>query len=97
MNLTNKTNTISVVINISYENFTSANNESSQIYNEILEEFNVTNNDKYLEITRIIYLIVYPMIIIFGTIGNLLSLYIMRRGSLKDVSTFFLYVSTGCC
>lgn len=70
MNLTNKTNTISVVINISYENFTSANNESSQIYNEILEEFNVTNNDKYLEITRIIYLIVYPMIIIFGTIGN---------------------------
>ena len=73
---------------MSCENFTSANNESSQ-YNDNSEEPNVTNDDKYEEISRMMYLIGYPLIIIFGTIGNMLSFYIMRRGSLKDVSTCF--------
>ena len=88
MNLTDITNTISIIINISYENFTSANNESSQ-YNDTSEKTDVTNNDKSQEIADMMFFITYPIIIIFGTIGNMLSFYIMRRGSLRDVSTCF--------
>ena len=41
------------------------------------------------EIARIINLIVRPTLVIFGTIGNTLSFYIMRRSSLKHLSTCF--------
>ena len=43
----------------------------------------------YWEISRMIHVIVRPILIIGGTIGNLLSFYVMRRGSLKEVSTCF--------
>ena len=36
-----------------------------------------------------IRLVIEPVLIIFGTIGNLLSFYIMRTGSLRNVSTCF--------
>ena len=41
------------------------------------------------EITRIIHVIVRPTLVVFGTIGNILSFYIMRRSSLKHLSTCF--------
>ena len=41
------------------------------------------------EIARLIQIIIRPILIIIGTIGNCLSLYIMRRTSLKDVSSCF--------
>ena len=41
------------------------------------------------EIARIIHIIVRPTLIIFGTVGNTLSFYIMRRSSLKHLSTCF--------
>ena len=41
------------------------------------------------EIARIIQIIVRSILIIFGTIGNSLTLYIMRRTSLKNVSSCF--------
>ena len=41
------------------------------------------------EITRIIQVVVRPFLIIFGTTGNILSFLVMRRGSLKTVSTCF--------
>ena len=41
------------------------------------------------EIARLIQIIVRPMLIIIGSIGNVLSFYIMRRSSLKDVSSCF--------
>ena len=43
----------------------------------------------YAEMTRIIHVTVRPILIVFGTIGNLLSFYVMRRGSLKNASTCF--------
>ena len=43
----------------------------------------------YQEIGRIMHVVLEPMLIVFGTIGNLLTFYVMRRGSLKDVSTCF--------
>ena len=41
------------------------------------------------EIARLIQLIVRPILVLFGTVGNILSFYIMRRGSLGDLSTCF--------
>ena len=41
------------------------------------------------EIARIIHIIVRPTLVVFGTIGNTLSFYIMRRSSLKRLSTCF--------
>ena len=41
------------------------------------------------EIARLIQIIVRPIPVAIGTIGNCLSFYIMRRTSLKDVSSCF--------
>ena len=49
------------------------------------EPFQWTN----AEIARLIQIIVRPILVAIGTIGNCLSFYIMRRTSLKDVSSCF--------
>ena len=41
------------------------------------------------ELIRILNLVIRPVLIVFGTIGNGLSFYIMRQGSLKKMSTCF--------
>ena len=41
------------------------------------------------EITRLIQIIFRPILIIIGTVGNSLTIYIMRRTSLKYLSTCF--------
>ena len=41
------------------------------------------------ELARILSLVIRPVLILFGTIGNDLSFYIMRQGSLKKMSTCF--------
>ena len=41
------------------------------------------------EIARLIHIIIRPILIVIGTIGNCLSFYIMRRTSLKNVSSCF--------
>ena len=41
------------------------------------------------EIARIIHVIVRATFVVFGTIGNTLSFYIMRKSSLKHLSTCF--------
>ena len=41
------------------------------------------------EITRLIQLITRPILVIVGSIGNILTFYIMRRTSLKNVSSCF--------
>ena len=54
----------------------------------IEETFRWTN----AEIARLIQIIFRPILIIVGTIGNGLTVYIMRTSSLKDVSTCFYMV-----
>ena len=62
-----------------------------------ISEINVTETDDSTEsttwdnreIARIIHVIVRPILVVFGTIGNTLSFYIMRRSSLKYLSTCF--------
>ena len=41
------------------------------------------------EIARLIQIIARPILIILGTVGNCVTIYIMRRASLKDVSSYF--------
>ena len=52
------------------------------------EESNGTTGWKYIT-TDIILIVSYIIIIIFGSIGNILTFIVMRRGSMKDVSTSF--------
>ena len=44
------------------------------------------------EIARLIQIIYRPILIIGGTVGNCLTVYIMRRTSLKHLSTCFYMV-----
>ena len=41
------------------------------------------------EIARLLQIIVRPILIIIGTTGNFLTVYIIRKTSLKDVSSCF--------
>ena len=41
------------------------------------------------ELVRLLNLVIRPVLIVFGTIGNGLSFCIMRQGSLKKMSTCF--------
>ena len=41
------------------------------------------------ELARILHLVIRTVLIVFGTIGNGLSFYIMRQGSLRKMSTCF--------
>ena len=50
----------------------------------------VTSSDSTARVVnRFLNLIICPILIIFGNYGNAVSFYIMRRGSLKKVSTCF--------
>ena len=42
-----------------------------------------------VELARLLHVGIRPVLIVFGTIGNGLSFYIMRQGSLKKMSTCF--------
>ena len=52
------------------------------------EQFQWTN----AEIARLIHIIIRRILIVMGTIGNCLTFYIIRRTSLKDISSCF-YIS----
>ena len=41
------------------------------------------------EIARLIQIIIRPILVVFGTAGNVLTVYIMRATSLKKVSSCF--------
>ena len=41
------------------------------------------------EAARMVHVIGRPVLVVLGTIGNCLAFYVMRKGSLKNVSTCF--------
>ena len=47
------------------------------------------NYHDYQETTRLMQVYIRPIIIVGGTVGNLLTFCVMRRGSMKKVSTCF--------
>ena len=60
----------------------------------ISEEFSYSTINDYTdhsdyEMGRLITVILFPVIVVLGTIGNLLTFIVMRRGSLKHSSTSF--------
>ena len=59
--------------------------EMTELPNDIKETSQWFNE----EITRLIQIITRPILIIFSSVGNSLTFYIMRRTSLKDVSSCF--------
>ena len=52
------------------------------------DESNGTTGWKYTT-AELIAVVSYIIIIVFGSVGNILSFIVMRRGSMKDVSTCF--------
>ena len=64
------------------------NAEHSENTTSTSDESNGTNNGEF-NTWNIVYLVSYAIIIIFGSIGNLLTFIVIRRGSMKDVSTCF--------
>ena len=78
------------------ESFTSTadlTNVSQHFYNVTQNiQSNVSVPEEYgdfEEIERWINICVRPVIVVLGTIGNMLAFFVMRRGSLKEVSTCF--------
>ena len=68
-----------------YTNTTESFNFSEDVLNTT--QNNVTNKGNSLEVARIIIMTTFPVIILFGTVGNLLTFVVMQRGSLKHSST----------
>ena len=62
-------------------------NISDKVFNNDTKSAGV--KDEYHTVSRTIIITTFPFIIIIGTIGNLLTFFVMRRGSLKHSSTCF--------
>ena len=67
-----------------FEEFPNSSNITTE-YMPFKESFEWTN----AEITRLIQIIFRPILVIVGTIGNCLTIYIMRKTALKCSSTCF--------
>ena len=61
----------------------------SSIFNESPNYQERVNFHNYEETTRLMQVYIRPVIIVGGTVGNLMTFCVMRRGSMKKVSTCF--------
>ena len=68
------------------ENSTANVNIFNTIESEIQETLTPSAEE---ELASILHIVIRPVLIVFGTIGNGLSFYIMRQVSLKKMSTCF--------
>ena len=71
--------------------FTDIFNVSTEIFNASTLTYDTEASTRWTpkEIARMIHIIVRPLLIVFGTIGNALTFYIMRTSSLRKRSTCF--------
>ena len=79
-------------LNVSDLNNNSLNNVNvSLFYSNLLDKnetkVNYSVSFSKNEVARLLQVFMRPLLIILGTYGNAVSFYIMRRGSLKEVST----------
>ena len=71
-----------------FEDFLNSSNITTEA-TAVEETFKWTN----AEIARLLQIIFRPILIVLGSIGNCLTIYIMRRSSLKHLSTcFYIFV-----
>ena len=77
----------------SFERFSETYNIDESINVTHLNQNITTNNTKHFEwideVARTVIMVSFPIIIVLGTIGNLITFVVMRRGSLKRSSTCF--------
>ena len=62
----------------------SSYNQTKQ--NELTKDSAVSNYEDFYETERLVNVYISPALVL-GSVGNLLAFFVMRRGSLKDVST----------
>ena len=65
------------------------NNYNTSPTEDPLNAAEIPVSDDNREVARLIQVFMRPILIILGTYGNAISFYIMRRGSLKKLSTCF--------
>ena len=73
----------SINLTISFENL------SNETQLQETQDKPKSDENIYEQIAWYIQIIHRPIVIVLGTIGNLLTFYIMKKGSLKEVSTCF--------
>ena len=67
----------------------SISNNVTALFNDSSEYDERLNYHDYQETTRLMQVYIRPVVIIGGTVGNILAFCVMRRGSMKKVSTCF--------
>ena len=67
----------------------SISQNASSIFNESPNYKERVNFHNYKETTRLMQVYIRPVIIVGGTVGNLLTFCVIQRGSMKKVSTCF--------
>ena len=87
-----------MVFSIILTKYTTRTTEMFNNTSAIVNDYNISTtedpaqsdiSDEDEEVARLIEVSIRPILFIFGTYGNAVSFYIMRRGSLKKVSTCF--------
>ena len=72
-----------------YSTIENTGNTTDDLFNHSMTTSHNEVDYQQLEISRLLVIISFPIIIVIGTIGNLLTFIIMQRGSLKHSSTCF--------
>ena len=65
------------------------NTAVSKSFNISISNDERLNYHDYKETTRLMHVYIRPVLIVGGTVGNLLTFCVMRRGSMKKLSTCF--------
>ena len=78
---------LDAIVTVVTDNLTANGNvsESNSTESEIQQTLTLSK----AELIRFLNIVIRPALIVFGTIGNGLSFYIMIQGSLKKMSTCF--------
>ena len=79
---------VSEIDNNSFYNLNTSGIYFNESYNKETE-ISLTSFSSKDEVIRLVQVVIRPIIVVLGTYGNAVSFYIMRRVSLKEVSTCF--------
>ena len=72
--------------NTTFFNSTTQTPNVSEMFANTTDDYDDTSDG---EAARMVHVIGRPVLVVLGTIGNCLAFYVMRKGSLKNVSTCF--------
>ena len=72
--------------NTTFFNSTTQIPNVSEMFANTTDDYDDTSDG---EAARMVHVIGRPVLVVLGTIGNCLAFYVMRKGSLKNVSTCF--------